>query len=313
MHGTHIEMASQSPVAKLQVADDGHPVLTQEGVGVWFGSQFSVHLRRRRRATAAPSQSSVETASFSSDERWKRSTAEVSRLPACRFLPSSRGLRNASVQPVTRAGRQGDFSDTFGPRRRSCAVHLAMATSIPPPPIGLDERRALSGDRAAWDALIARHDRRVVVSLLARGLPIDRAKEIAHETWIALFERQQRGELGELKLPGLAIAQAGFLALDEHRRAGRADARRAEASAAEVVADPSSVETRLLDRERLSRAQAALRSLGAGAQRVFGLLYEEERLTHREAAARLGLSEQRVRQTLCEVRGRLRAALEEEP
>src|SRR5690349_9619541 len=45
-------------------------------------------------------------------------------------------------------------------------------------------RRALEGERAAWNALISRYHRRVVVSLLARGVRVDRAQELAQETWM---------------------------------------------------------------------------------------------------------------------------------
>src|SRR5262245_31417968 len=75
--------------------------------------------------------------------------------------------------------------------------------------------RALRGEREAWDALIARHHRRVVVSLLARGLRVDRARELAQETWTRLIQQQQRGLLTELRLPNLALTQAAFLATDD--------------------------------------------------------------------------------------------------
>jgi RNA polymerase sigma-70 factor (ECF subfamily) len=175
-----------------------------------------------------------------------------------------------------------------------------------------DEARALAGDRAAWDALIVRHERRVVVSLLGCGLPIDRAKELAHEAWVLLVERQRRGELTELRLPGLAIAQAGFLARDERRRQLRVDRRAGRPEAASAVLDRRpGAEERLLYREQLARAVQRLETLRPAARQTFLMLYEEAELTHREAAARLGLSEQRVRQIVCEVRRSLREALEE--
>src|SRR5688572_200782 len=82
--------------------------------------------------------------------------------------------------------------------------------------------QAVRGDRAAWEALITRHDRKVIVSLLARGLPIDRAREVAQETWTRLIENQRAGRLREVILPGLAIVQAGFLASSDWRRQLRA-------------------------------------------------------------------------------------------
>src|SRR4051812_48335576 len=50
---------------------------------------------------------------------------------------------------------------------------------------------ALRGDVAAWNALVQKHNHRVVVSLLARGIRIDRAKDIAQDAWIRLIEQQR--------------------------------------------------------------------------------------------------------------------------
>src|SRR5688500_4859484 len=96
------------------------------------------------------------------------------------------------------------------------------ASPLCAPPAGRDEpaadtsepalvRAALAGDPRGWARLIERHDHRVVVSLLARGVPLDRAKELAQETWLRLIENQRAGRLPALSLPGLAIVQAGFL------------------------------------------------------------------------------------------------------
>ena len=100
---------------------------------------------------------------------------------------------------------------TASPEPVSSAARPARVSSVPP----IDERtlcvRALEGDTAAWNALIAKHDHRIVVSLLARGVRIDRAKDIAQEAWIRLIEQQRAGRLSHLQLPGLAVAQAAFL------------------------------------------------------------------------------------------------------
>jgi RNA polymerase sigma-70 factor (ECF subfamily) len=45
---------------------------------------------------------------------------------------------------------------------------------------------ARTGDAAAWELLIARHGRRVLLALLARGVRVDRAEEIVQETWARL-------------------------------------------------------------------------------------------------------------------------------
>lgn len=175
--------------------------------------------------------------------------------------------------------------------------------------------RAMAGEREAWDALIARHHHRVVVSLLARGVRADRAQELAQETWARLIQQQRRGMLTDLRLPSLAITQATYLALDDARRARRealsGDLDRLPER--EQPQDPAaSAELRLLTEEQLARAHAALQACSPGAQRVFRMVYEGPDLPHAEVAQRVGLSVQRVRQILCEVRKKLRAALEDE-
>ncbi len=167
---------------------------------------------------------------------------------------------------------------------------------------------ALAGQRAAWDVLIARHGRRVLLSLLARGVRVDRAQDLAQETWMRLIEQQRAGKLTRLELPGLAVTQASFLAADE--------ARKATASNEDALAgaeDPAaSVEVRFATRQDLDRALAELERCPARAREVFALVYDNPALSHAEAAQRAGLSVQRLRQTLCEVRARLRAAMEAE-
>jgi RNA polymerase sigma-70 factor (ECF subfamily) len=164
---------------------------------------------------------------------------------------------------------------------------------------------ALAGDAAAWAALFERHGHRVVVALLARGVPLERAKEIAQETWLRLMERQRAGRLTELTLPGLAIVQAGFLAANERRRDGQA----ARLPAPPAAAAEASVEDAVMSRERLDRVARALESCPPGARRVFELCYDHPELGYAEVARRVGLSVQRVKQIVFEVRQRLRAAL----
>jgi RNA polymerase sigma-70 factor (ECF subfamily) len=180
------------------------------------------------------------------------------------------------------------------------------------PPAAADlETAALAGDAAAWSVLIERHGRRVVVALLARGVPLERAKEIAQETWLRLMERQREGRLSELTLPGLAIVQAGFLAANERRRDGQAASATAAAALPAPGALPSAEDT-VASRQRLDRVARALAACPAGARRVFELCYDNPELGYAEIARRVGLSVQRVKQTVFEVRKRLRAALDEE-
>ncbi len=168
--------------------------------------------------------------------------------------------------------------------------------------------RALTGDRQAWDALIARHNARLVAFLVARGTPLARAKELANDTWVLLMDRQREGKLRTLKLPAFAFQQAMWLGLDDARRERRVRS----LDAAEPRADeaPTS-EAIVLSREQLERVRAELARCSASEQRVFRLLYEHPELSIRDAARRLVLSEQRVRQVACEVRKRLRGVMEE--
>jgi RNA polymerase sigma factor (sigma-70 family) len=172
---------------------------------------------------------------------------------------------------------------------------------------------ALTGVIGAWNALVQRHNQRVVVSLLARGVRLERAKDLAQDAWIRLIEQQRAGRLRALQLPGLAIAQAAFLALESARR--EAGARRMEpldgrGEHAELADPQCNAEARLLTQEQIARAEAILSRCSPSAKKVFRLVYNGEGLSHAEVARAVGLSLQRVRQILCEVRKELRAAVE---
>lgn len=169
---------------------------------------------------------------------------------------------------------------------------------------------ALQGDDGAWNELVRRHDHRVVVSLLARGIRVARAQELANEAWLRLVQKQRAGQLRELTLPGLAIRQAAFLALDDLRCA---DSRRVlvDGERLDRVADGSAdPERRAIHGQRLERAQVALGRCGPRAREIFLMVYRDH-LSHGEVAEHLGISLQRVRQSLCEVRKRLKTEMEE--
>lgn len=162
------------------------------------------------------------------------------------------------------------------------------------------EARALSGERRAWDQLIAQHGRRVLVALLAEGLSLELAEEVCQEAWSRLWTQQQRGGLNRLELPGLAITQARFIARDGHRRARLAEqipapAERGGGADAVAILTPAA-----------RAATRALSDLPAQQQRIFRLA-QHDGLPHAEIAERVGLSVQRVRQIIFEVRVKLRA------
>ncbi len=177
---------------------------------------------------------------------------------------------------------------------------------------------ALAGHAPAWDEIVRRHTHRVVLSLLARGIALEAAEDLAQETWIRLVQQQRAGRLTTLQLPGLALAQAHWLA----REAGRTRARREALTGGgptldvglDESADPGPAadpERTAMGREQVERLRRELGRCSERAQGVFRAVYSERAAGHAEVARELGLSVQRVRQILCEVRARLRAAVGE--
>ncbi len=183
-------------------------------------------------------------------------------------------------------------------------------------PLSEEELRsaALRGDCASWSALIARHNHKVVVSLLGRGVDLERARELAQEAWLRLIESQRAGRLSELVLPGLAIVQAGFLSQNDWRGRGRSgDPAGSERELADATcgSPPALPEERAIQRQRLARVQRALAACPPSARQVFEYVYGHPELTYEQVALKFQLSAQRTKQIVCEVRKRLREALEE--
>src|SRR5580692_7937014 len=110
-----------------------------------------------------------------------------------------------------------------------------------------------AADRAHWNGLVERHDRAVLRVLLARGIRVDRARDLAQSAWAKLWEKQIAGLLPRLELPGLAIRQALFLAADERRTE-----RPTEALSAQLGVSASSPEAHVLSRQQLALIEAEL-------------------------------------------------------
>ena len=177
---------------------------------------------------------------------------------------------------------------------------------------------ALAGRTEAWDEITRRYSHRVVVSLLARGMRLDVAEDLTQEVWMRLVQQQRAGRLRVLRLPGLAIAQAGWLAKEANRTSARRSAiagtqvsLQAEPRAFEVVDPAMDPEQRAAHRERMETIEKELRRCPRRAQQIFRAVYGPDARAHADLARDLGMSVQRLRQTLCEVRARLRRALDE--
>jgi RNA polymerase sigma-70 factor (ECF subfamily) len=205
-----------------------------------------------------------------------------------------------------------DDEPLMRPSHAGASIALTLHEATPSHAHDMDEAtlcdQALRGDTASWSALVQKHNHRVVVALLGRGAPMDRAKDIAQDAWLRLVEQQREGRLSHLQLPGLAITQATFLFLESVRRVRRSEPLD---DASDQVMDPrANAEATLLTEERFARAEKVLARCSPSARNVFKLVYGGEGLDHAEVATRLGLSLQRVRQIICEVRKLLRESFE---
>ena len=170
----------------------------------------------------------------------------------------------------------------------------------------------VSGERVDWNDLMRRHGHRVVVSLLGRGVAVDRAKDLAQDAWMRIIAQHEAGRLPMMRVPGLVVAQAMFLARDEERRRRRRDALHApvlEARACEPPSEHPPLERRIAARQDLRRVLEVVAASYPSARKVFALSYGPRALAPAEIAAELGLSCQRVRQIICELRKRLRDEL----
>ena len=163
-----------------------------------------------------------------------------------------------------------------------------------------------------WSEIVETHQHTVVLSILAIGLPLDRAQDLANRTWARLLEQHADDKLAPLTFPGLAIRQARFLALDELRRDKREEAALETLEKSALPGQAEDPERRVLDKERLARAIEAITFCSPSSQRVFRAVYEQPGVPHAVIAERMGLSVQRVRQILCEVRRKVRIALAED-
>jgi len=158
-----------------------------------------------------------------------------------------------------------------------------------------------------WSDAIRLHDRRVFLSVLALGVAPDTAREVTQSTWTKLMEKHADGELPGLQLPGLAIKQARFLALNDIKQT---QTQQRALAAVPDRAPESDVQNIVESRQRFERMLEALATCSPTARTVFRMVYEEPPHSHAEVAQHVGLSVQRVRQTLCETRNQIRSVMQ---
>jgi RNA polymerase sigma-70 factor (ECF subfamily) len=164
-------------------------------------------------------------------------------------------------------------------------------------------------ERIDWEACVAAHGHTVTLGLLAAGARLDEAQELTHEAFSRLFEQAATGRLTRLDFPGLAVRQAHFL-LAERRRSSSMTRQRAVGveQASEVPAGAATPEDRLADHQALAAARELLERCSPRQRAVVEAVVEGPDVPHRALAEREGVSLQRFRQILCEVRALLRTA-----
>jgi RNA polymerase sigma-70 factor (ECF subfamily) len=159
-----------------------------------------------------------------------------------------------------------------------------------------------------WKQAVAEHDHPLILSLLAAGLRLDEARDVAQEAWLRVMEAAAAGRLERVELPGLVIRQASFIVADRQR------ARRLRTPASEREVDllpaAETTEGHTHARELLAVVDAELAGASPRARGVFFAVLNAPDSGHRVLAQKEGLSLQRFRQVLCEVRAKLRRVVE---
>lgn len=198
------------------------------------------------------------------------------------------------------AGIGLSFSDTPGDAR-------ALAPVMPTQPSAPTPQRGPAPD---WDAMVQRYDRAVWLKLLALRVPPDRAEDLKQMVWEKLIGKWQRGELQYLQMPGLALQQAEFIARQSWRKSKcRGTDNVLELSDKRVASLAGDGEQHVLNRAILQKAFSLVRAASPMARQVFQLTYRPPGKTANQVGQHLGISEQRVRQILCELRARLRKSV----
>lgn len=159
-----------------------------------------------------------------------------------------------------------------------------------------------------WKATVSEHDHTLVLSLLAAGLRLDEARDVAQEAWLRVMESAAAGRLQRIELPGLVLRQASFIVTDrlrQRRVRGLVPVVEAEHLAARESASDHSDAHELLQLleaglvHATPRERSVLRSTLLAPDAPHGVL-----------ADAAGISVQRFRQVLCAVRAKLRRVLE---
>jgi RNA polymerase sigma-70 factor (ECF subfamily) len=163
---------------------------------------------------------------------------------------------------------------------------------------------ARTGDRRAWSVVIRRYQTLILSIFMGFSIAHPRAVEMGQELWLKLYLRARKGLIEILTLPGLAVREARFRALDELRGQRRAGPM---IDLEDVVLEAStpSLEERASRKAELALVQKMLLTLPPRQRQVM-LLAGVRGTPHAEVARELGISTVRAKQTLSDARQRLR-------
>ncbi|MFT3713297.1 MAG: hypothetical protein QM817_37050 [Archangium sp.] len=161
-----------------------------------------------------------------------------------------------------------------------------------------------------WKAAVAEHDHRLVLSLLATGLRLDEARDVAQEAWLRVMEAAAAGKLDRIELPGLVLRQASFIVTDRLRQ--QRVRIHTPLKDAEGLTSSDSSEEATHAHQLLAALEAGLAHATPRERSVLRSTLDHPDTRHDSLAAEEGISVQRFRQVLCTVRARLRRVLEGE-
>ena len=162
---------------------------------------------------------------------------------------------------------------------------------------------ARTGDRGAWSTIVGRYNALVLGIFIGYAIARPRAVELCQDLWLRLYLKARDGLLKALRMPGLAVREARFRALDELRGA-RTDTESVDEMEAFAIEAPSA-EEQTARRTELAAARRMVSALPTRQREVLVARVVHGQSTAQVAQA-LGISQARTKQTLCAARARMR-------
>lgn len=177
-----------------------------------------------------------------------------------------------------------------------CEATTTRRSTLDPPArlgsIGVDDRsdaellqQVLSGQRWAWDQMVARHERRLWTIARSRGLDADGAHDAIQSTWLCLLDH-----LDQIRDPAALRGWLNTVMKREAQRIGRQRQRereRAERLARQPQRAGESPEGPALFNADLARVGEAFNRLSERCRQLLRLLFSNAELSYAEVAAEL--------------------------